>query len=125
MFYKPPHSYTKGWTFKVFPHNPPPPTPITRWCRRNGASGRKECKLLHPIERALPHRPLEGPDPIAPFSVVLEIVDTLHVGEQVNAQVVLVEARSISPDSSSPVARGLKQKMNQRLVAKIYDPVYF
>jgi hypothetical protein len=113
---KPPVPYVKGWRFTARAHIPPPPTPLTPGSCLNGEAGRLERNQLHPVERCLLHSPLPGSD--GDFSVDLEIDNLLRVGEDRNAQVVLVHL--LKHDSYfGDLAEGT------HIVAKIYDPLYF
>lgn len=114
--------YTKGWTFKVHSHIPPPPTPVFRSCSSNDEIGRKEYEEIHPVERCLLRPPLRGQKRFNPSTVKLEIDDTLHSGEEKNAQVVVINVLNVSL-----TALLVEQELNNQklFVAKIYDPLYF
>lgn len=113
---KPPVPYVKGWRFTARAHIPPPPTPVTIDCCLNDKAGELEWKQLSPVERCLLHPPLPGSD--GSFSVELEIDRPLRVGDNHNAQVALVRLLKCNPHLEG-LAKG------SRLVAKIYDPLYF
>lgn len=72
-------------------------------------------KQLHPIERCLQYPPLPGP--YGPLKLVIEVYDTIRIGDRHNAQVVVVEVLT----ADFPV-KGLSQ--GQLVVAKLYDPMY-
>ncbi|KAK2757522.1 hypothetical protein FQN54_004491 [Arachnomyces sp. PD_36] len=120
MLSKPPIPYAKGWKSQARSHTAPPPTPVFSFCCTNDERDRKEYEKLTSLDRCLLHPPLKGLN--GPFTVDLEIHDTLHAGEDTNAQVVTVNVLGVSP-SPSPLGEGLTKQ--QRLVAKIYDPLYF
>lgn len=71
---------------------------------------------LKPVERCLRHPPLAGS--LGSSTVDLEILDLIRVGDEHNAQVFLVNVRATRSDSDYV-------HVNQKLVAKVYDPLYF
>ena len=70
---------------------------------------------LHPIERCLQYPPLPGS--YGPLKLVIEVYDTIRIGDHHNAQVVVVEVLT----ADFPV-KGISQ--GQLVVAKLYDPMY-
>ncbi|KAK2796995.1 hypothetical protein FQN50_009364 [Emmonsiellopsis sp. PD_5] len=113
---KPPVPYVEGWVFTVQSHIPPPPTRVTKDCCRNFQLGRAERRQLRPVERCLRHPPLPGS--MESCTVHLKILDLLRVGDGCNAQVFTVQVLETRPNSR-------RFQSNRKLVAKIYDPLYF
>ncbi|EER37887.1 conserved hypothetical protein [Histoplasma capsulatum H143] len=113
---KPPVPYVEGWVFSVQSHIPPPPTPVTKDCCRNFQAGRVERRQLLPVERCLRHPPLPGN--MEPRTIDLKVLDLLQVGDACNAQVFTVQILEVRPDPQY-------FQSNRKLVAKIYDPLYF
>lgn len=89
---------------------------MTSGCCLSDEAAELERKQLHPVERCLRHPPLSGSD--GSSSIDLEIDAPLRVGDEHNSQVVLVRILK-----SDPRLDGLTK--DTRLVAKIYDPLYF
>ena len=116
---KPRVPYVKGFHFTVQQHIPPPPVkldPITR-CTITDIKASEKMEQLHPVERCRQYPPLPGS--YGPLHLELEIHDTIRIGDHHRAQVVVVEV--LSADFDFPV-KGLSQ--GQRVVAKLYDPMY-
>ncbi|ODH45032.1 hypothetical protein ACO22_00424 [Paracoccidioides brasiliensis] len=78
--------------------------------------GRVERRQLRPVERCLRHPPLPGN--MEPRTVNLKVLDLLRVGDGCNAQVFTVQVLEVRPDPRF-------FQSNKKLVAKIYDPLYF
>lgn len=108
MSHKSPLPY-QGLEFEIRSHKPPPPTLVFRFCCTDDEDGKRERKELNPIERCLLNPPLKGGQRV-PFIVELNIVDTIHVGEGQNAQVVAVRVNNISGDTSSHRAEESRQQ---------------
>ena len=118
-FPKPEIPYAVGRRFTVHSHIPPGPTPVTRGCCLNGIQGREESRAVDPVERCLRYPPLAGS--WGSFTVDLEIHDLIRIGDGHNAQLFVVdvlETRSGSKDIQI-------EKKKKKLVAKVYDPLYF
>ncbi|ODH50726.1 hypothetical protein GX48_03234 [Paracoccidioides brasiliensis] len=113
---KPSVPYVEGWVFSIQSHIPPPLTPVTKDCCRNFQAGRVERRQLRPVERCLRHPPLPGN--MEPRTVNLKVLDLLRVGDGCNAQVFTVQVLEVRPDPRF-------FQSNKKLVAKIYDPLYF
>ncbi|KAL4888050.1 hypothetical protein BDV59DRAFT_189430 [Aspergillus ambiguus] len=114
---KPPVPYTPGWRFTAKSHNVSAPTLVLQGCCTNSEGDRRERKKLYPIDRCLAHPPLPGKE--GNDTVSLEVIDLLKGGDGHNSQVLIV--RLLDFESTSQI---LPQK-GSRLVAKIYDPLYF
>ncbi|KKZ62324.1 hypothetical protein EMCG_00398 [[Emmonsia] crescens] len=113
---KPSVPYVEGWVFTVQSHIPPPPMRVTKDCCRNFQAGRAERRKLRPVERCLRHPPLPGS--IESCTVTLRIHDLLRVGDGCNAQVFTAQVLETRPHLPG-------FQPNRKLVAKIYDPLYF
>jgi hypothetical protein len=89
--------------------------PDTIDCCLNDKAGKLEWEQLRPVERCLLRPPLPGSD--GSFSVKSEIDAPLQIRDNHNAQVA-VWLLKCNPHLER-LAKG------SRLVAKIYDPLYF
>ncbi|KAH8427759.1 uncharacterized protein LDX57_005466 [Aspergillus melleus] len=112
---KPPVPYIPGWKFDAKSHTPPPPTLVARDCCINSESDRTERQHMDPVDRCLKWPPLPGKE--GDDTISLEIIDILKGGDEHNSQVFTVQLSS----STSP----LPPRKGTKLVAKVYDPVYF
>lgn len=114
---KPRIPYVKGWCFNVQQHIPPPPIELNPSieCTVKDADQSIKMRASDPFELCLHHPPLPGT--IGPSSLRLQINDTIRIGDHHLAQLVLVEVLTTNPQ-----VKGLSQ--GQRVVAKLYDPMY-
>ena len=116
---KPRVPYTKGLRFTVQQHIPPPPVEVDPFIRCNFADRKasEEMEQLHPLDRCLEYPPLPGS--YGASTLELEIIDTIRIGDHHHAQVVVVEVLAVD----FPI-KGIRLSQGQRVVAKLYDPMY-
>ena len=114
---KPRIPYVKGWCFTAQQHIPPLPIKLDPGleCTVETIEESKKMKEVDPCELCLQHPPLPGVD--GSSSLELRIHDTIRIGDKCNAQLVVTEI--LTPN---PPVNGLSQ--GQRVVAKLYDPMY-
>ncbi|PGH28296.1 hypothetical protein AJ80_00187 [Polytolypa hystricis UAMH7299] len=109
---KPNLPYIKGQCLTVQSHEPPAPT--NNDCSYDPITAR-EREHIHPLKRCILHPPLEGQD--GSTIANLEIIETVRAGDSHCAQLVVMQVKQVSPQNALPMGR--------RLLAKIYDPLYF
>ena len=114
---KPLVPYVRGCKFTAKQHGHPPPQRQSDNACTNTLAETKRLQKLHSIERCLQHPPLQGS--YGSSRIDLYIQDTLHVGDGLNAQVVVVEVLMADPSLS---VEG--QSRGDHVVAKLYDPLY-
>ncbi|CAN6644425.1 hypothetical protein TRVA0_020S01794 [Trichomonascus vanleenenianus] len=109
---KPEIPYVRGWKFTIRQHIAPPSTPVIHNGFISSKDRKEEARRLTPLQRCILHPPLAGD--FGPGSVEFRIRDTIKIGDGYNSQVFIVRARS----DLERIKRG------QKLVAKVYDPLY-
>ncbi|KAF9883089.1 hypothetical protein FE257_004097 [Aspergillus nanangensis] len=117
---KPPIPYTAGWKFIAKSHCVSAPTLVVQGCCTNSERDATERRKLRPIDRCLKHPPLPGKAGYEGHDTVsLQVIDLLKGGDGHNSQVLTVRLLDFETKSH------ILPRKNTKLVAKIYDPLYF
>lgn len=130
---KPDLPYVKRSQFTVHLHRPPPPTPVVSNNCVNTTADLEERRGIDSVDKALErcnrHPPLQGGNLEKSYNNVrLELIDPLQGGDGRNAQVVVAQVLHKSEDFNNAIEKENEVQpfqIGDRLVAKIYDPLYF